>query len=260
MKLGDRGAVVYVNCTCFCLLPSAYCYDNRLVTSIKKRKLEFLTLSLPLGISAAVASLIFFAWLSNEVLAGETRQFDEVTRAAVHHLASPTMTSIMRGISFTGSTIFLTTATIIMFIWFLTRRWRREGWLLGITMLGASILNTTLKLTFQRPRPEPFFDLLAPRTYSFPSGHSLASFCFYGALATVLTARIENKKINFVTWLIAGVMVLVIGLSRIYLGVHYTTDVLAGYAAALIWIAVIRFLEMQLVRRRRKAEVRTETR
>ena len=230
------------------------------MTSIKKRKLEFLTLSLPLGISAAVASLIFFAWLSNEVLAGETRQFDEVTRAAVHHLASPTMTSIMRGISFTGSTIFLTTATIIMFIWFLTRRWRREGWLLGITMLGASILNTTLKLTFQRPRPEPFFDLLAPRTYSFPSGHSLASFCFYGALATVLTARIENKKINFVTWLIAGVMVLVIGLSRIYLGVHYTTDVLAGYAAALIWIAVIRFLEMQLVRRRRKAEVRTETR
>jgi len=260
LKLGDRGAVVYVNCTCFCLLPSAYCYDNRLVTSIKKRKLEFLTLSLPLGISAAVASLIFFAWLSNEVLAGETRQFDEVTRAAVHHLASPTMTAIMRGISFTGSTIFLTTATIIMFIWFLTRRWRREGWLLGITMLGASILNTTLKLTFQRPRPEPFFDLLAPRTYSFPSGHSLASFCFYGALATVLTARIENKKINFVTWLIAGVMVLVIGLSRIYLGVHYTTDVLAGYAAALIWIAVIRFLEMQLVRRRRKAEVRTETR
>ena len=119
-------------------------------------------------------------------------------------------------------------------------------------MLGASILNTTLKLTFQRPRPEPFFDLLAPRTYSFPSGHSLASFCFFGALATVLTARIENKTINFVTWLISGVMVLVIGLSRIYLGVHYTTDVLAGYAAALIWIAVIRFTEMQLVRRRKK--------
>lgn len=252
MELGDRGAVVCVNCTCFCLLPSAYCYDNRPVTPIKKRRLEFLTLSLALGISAAVASLIFFAWLTNEVLEGETRHFDEVTRAAVHRLASPTMTAIMRGISFTGSSLFLTTATILMFIWFLTHQWRREGWLLGITMLGASILNTTLKLTFQRPRPEPFFDLLAPRTYSFPSGHSLASFCFFGALATVLTARIENKRINFVTWLIAGVMVLLIGLSRIYLGVHYTTDVVAGYAAALIWIAVIRFLEMELVRRRRK--------
>ena len=225
MELGDRGAVVCVNCTCFCLLPSAYCYDNRPVTPIKKRRLEVLTLSLALGISAAVASLIFFAWLTNEVLEGETRHFDEVTRAAVHHLASPTMTATMRGISFIGSTVCLTTATIVMFIWFLTHRWRREGWLLGITMLGASILNTTLKLTFQRPRPEPFFDLLAPRTYSFPSGHSLASFCFFGALATVLTARIENKRINFVTWLIAGLMVLLIGLSRIYLGcLLYTSD------------------------------------
>jgi undecaprenyl-diphosphatase len=139
-----------------------------------------------------------------------------------------------------------------MVIWFLTHRWRREGWLLGITMLGAAVLNTTLKLTFQRARPEPFFDLLAPKSYSFPSGHSLASFCFFGALATVLTARIENKRINFVTWLVSGLMVLLIGLSRIYLGVHYTTDVLAGYAAALIWIAVIRFVEMELMRRRRK--------
>jgi undecaprenyl-diphosphatase len=229
------------------------------VTSIKKRRLEFLTLSLALGISAAVASLIFFAWLSNEVLEGETRHFDEVTRAAVHQLASPTMTSIMRGISFTGSTLFLTTATVIMFIWFLVHGWRREGWLLGITMLGASVLNTTLKLTFQRPRPEPFFNLLAPRTYSFPSGHSLASFCFFGALATVLTARIENRNLNFMTWVICGLIVLLIGLSRIYLGVHYTTDVLAGYAAALIWIAVIRFLEMHLVRRRRKHELTDET-
>ena len=252
MEPGDRGAVVYVNCTCFCLLPSAYCYDNRPVTPIKKRTLEFLTLSLVLGIGAAVGSLIFFAWLSDEVLDGETRHFDEVTRAAVHHLASPTMTATMRGISFVGSSLFLTAATVTMFIWFLTRHWRREGWLLGITMLGAAILNTTLKLTFQRARPEPFFDLLAPKSYSFPSGHSLASFCFFGALATVITARIENKRINFVTWLVSGLLVLLIGLSRIYLGVHYTTDVLAGYAAALIWIAVIRFLEMQLVRRRQK--------
>ena len=243
-----------LNRTCFCLLPTAYCYHNRPVTSIKKRTLEFLTLSLALGITASIGSLIFFAWLSNEVLEGETRHFDEVTRAAVHHLASPTMTGTMRGISFVGSSLFLTTATVVMFIWFLTHRWRREAWLLGITMLGAAVLNTTLKLTFQRARPEPFFDLLAPKSYSFPSGHSLASFCFFGALATVLAARIENKRINFVIWLVSGLMVLLIGLSRIYLGVHYTTDVLAGYAAALIWIAVIRFVEMELMRRRRKRE------
>ena len=203
---------------------------------------------------AAVASLLFFAWIADEVLDGETRHFDEVTRDAVHRFASPTLTATMRGVSFVGSTIFLTTATVAMFLWFLSRKWRREAWLLGITMLGAAILNTTLKLTFRRPRPVPFFNLLPPESYSFPSGHSLASFCFFGALATILTARIDNRQINFVTWMCSALIVLWIGLSRIYLGVHYTTDVLAGFAAALIWIAVIRFSEMQLLRRRRKKQ------
>ena len=226
---------------------------------IKKRSLEFLSLSLVLGILASVATLIFFAWLTDEVLDGETRQFDDVTRAAVHQFASPVLTQTMRGISFIGSTLFLTTATIAMFAWLMKRKWQREAWLLGITMLGAAILNTTLKLTFKRPRPVPFFNLLAPESFSFPSGHSLASFCFFGALATILTTRITNERINFFTWMIAAIMVLLIGLSRIYLGVHYTTDVIAGFAAAFIWIAVIRFVEMQLVRRKRKRQQKTST-
>jgi len=204
--------------------------------------------------AAAIGALLFFAWLTDEVLDGETRHFDQVTRDGVHQFASPLLTATMRGISFVGSTLFLTIATIAMFVWFMSRRWRRDAWLFGITMLGAAILNTTLKLTFRRPRPEPFFNLLAPESYSFPSGHSLASFCFFGALATILTARINNTRINILTWLISGVIVVLIGLSRIYLGVHYTTDVLAGFAAALIWIAVIRFLEIQFVRRRNRKE------
>ncbi|HEV8370120.1 MAG TPA: phosphatase PAP2 family protein [Pyrinomonadaceae bacterium] len=224
------------------------------MASIKKRTFDLLSLSLALGMAAAIGALLFFAWLTNEVLDGETRHFDQVTRDAVHQFASPMLTAIMRGISFVGSSLFLTIATIAMFAWFMSRRWRRDAWLFGITMLGAAILNTTLKLTFRRPRPVPFFNLLAPESYSFPSGHSLASFCFFGALATILTARINNTRINLLTWLISGVIVLLIGLSRIYLGVHYTTDVLAGFAAALIWIAVIRFLEMQFVRRRNRKE------
>jgi len=218
---------------------------------VKKPSLEFLSLSLVLGIVASIGSLVFFAWITDQVLEGETRHFDEVTRAAVHQFATPTLTATMRGISFVGSSLFLTTASVGMFIWMMSRGWKRDAWLLGITMLGAAILNTTLKLTFHRPRPMPFFDLLPPESFSFPSGHSLASFCFFGALASILTARITNTKINLLTWIVSALMVLLIGLSRIYLGVHYTTDVLAGFAAAFIWIAVIRFVEMQIVRRRR---------
>jgi membrane-associated phospholipid phosphatase len=205
---------------------------------------------LSLGLIASIAAILFFAWLSSEVLEGETQHFDAVTRDFVHQFASPTVTATMRGISFIGSSLFLSTASIAMFIWFMSRHWRRDAWLFGITMIGAGVLNTTLKLTFRRPRPVPFFDLLTPHSYSFPSGHSLASFCFFGALATILSARINNQKIRVTVWTVAAVIVFLIGLSRIYLGVHYTTDVVAGFTAALIWVSVVRFVENRITKRR----------
>ena len=129
---------------------------------------------------------------------------------------------------------------------------KREAWLFALTMIGAGLLNITLKLAFKRPRPVPFFNLSPPETYSFPSGHSLTSAVFFGALAAILTARIESRRVRLGVWIVSTTMFLLIGLSRIYLGVHYTTDVIAGFVAALIWILVVRFVEMGLVRRRRR--------
>ena len=214
------------------------------ITTARKRLLEFISLSLLLGLAAAIGSLVFFGWLADEVLEGETRHFDDVTRAAVHTLASPALTTTMRGISFLGSTLFLTAATILVIAWFALRKWGREAKLFAITMIGASVLNTTLKLAFKRPRPIPFFDLTPPETYSFPSGHSLASCCFFAGLAAILSARVKSRRARTIIWIAASIMFLLIGLSRIYLGVHYTTDVIAGFAAALIWILVIRFVEI----------------
>jgi undecaprenyl-diphosphatase len=218
----------------------------------EKRSFEFLSLSLLLGLATAIAALIFFGWLADEVLEGETRHFDEVTRAAVHQLASPLLTAIMRGLSFVGSSLALTLATVFVVIRFAMRKWGREAKLFAVTMIGAGLLNVTLKLTFKRTRPEPFFNLTLPETYSFPSGHSLMSACFFGALAAILTARIKSKRVSAVIWIVSSLMFLLIGFSRIYLGVHHTTDVIAGFAAALIWILVVRFVEMQLARRKRR--------
>jgi undecaprenyl-diphosphatase len=218
----------------------------------EKRWFGFLSLSLLLGLVAAIGALAFFGWLADEVLEGETRHFDEVTRAAVHQLASPALTTIMRGLSFIGSTISLTAGTILAVAWFVTRKLGREAKLFAITMIGAGLLNVTLKLAFKRERPVPFFNLTAPETYSFPSGHALTSACFFGALAAILTARIKSKRVRAITWIVCTAMFLLIGLSRIYLGVHHTTDVIAGFAAALIWILIIRFVEIQLARRRRR--------
>jgi membrane-associated phospholipid phosphatase len=217
----------------------------------KKRFLEFLSLSLLLGLATAVGALIFFGWLADEALEGDARAFDEATRAAVHQLVSPLLTAIMRGFSFVGSTIALTIGTIFVVIRFAMRKWTREARLFALTMIGAGLLNITLKLAFKRPRPVPFFNLTPPESYSFPSGHSLTSAVFFGALAAILTARIKSRRVKAAIWIVSTAMFLLIGLSRIYLGVHYTTDVIAGFAAALIWILVVRFVEMGLVRRRR---------
>lgn len=220
----------------------------------RKRLLEFLSLSLLIGLGAAVAALIFFSWLTDQVFEGDAEKFDAATRAAVHQLASPAMTVIMRFFSFIGSTLMLTIGTAIVVIWFASRRWGREAKLFAITMIGGSLLNMTLKLTFKRSRPIPFFDPWPPETYSFPSGHSLMSACFFGALAAILNARIKKKRLRAIVWVLATVMFLLVGFSRIYLGVHHTTDVIAGFAAALIWIVFVRFVEMQLARRKERKQ------
>ena len=222
------------------------------IATTRKRLIEYLGLSLLLGMVAAIATLIFFGWLTDEVLEGDARRFDDATRAAVHTLASPAMTSVMHFLSFLGSTIFLTIATVVVIVVFALRKWGREARLFALTMIGASLLNITLKLAFKRARPEPFFDLTAPSTYSFPSGHSLASCCFFAGLAAILSGRVKSRRARTIIWTAASIMFLLIGLSRIYLGVHYTTDVIAGFSAALIWIVVVRFVELEFARRRRR--------
>jgi undecaprenyl-diphosphatase len=106
-------------------------------------------------------------------------------------------------------------------------------------MFGEVILLFALKASFHRARPEPFFNYELPASFSFPSGHSLSSFCFYGVLAWLITARMKNHNLKMLVWFLAVLLVLFIGLSRIYLGVHYPSDVLAGYAAGLVWIVTV---------------------
>jgi undecaprenyl-diphosphatase len=155
-------------------------------------------------------------------------------------------------VSFLGSTLALAIGTTIIVVRFAMLKWGREAKLFAITMIGAGLLNITLKLAFKRPRPVPFFNLTAPETYSFPSGHSLTSAVFFGALAAMLTTRVKSRRVRVIVWVVCTLMFVLIGFSRIYLGVHHTTDVIAGFAAALIWILVVRFVEMQLARRKRR--------
>jgi undecaprenyl-diphosphatase len=147
----------------------------------------------------------------------------------------------------------LTAAVILSVIAFRWLRWRRAMLWMVVTILGALVLDLSLKYAFHRHRPTPFF-VSVPRTYSFPSGHSLFSFCFYGVLAGLLTRRLKSRLARVLIWAGAALLVAAIGLSRIYLGVHYPSDVIAGYLAASLWVSTLVALDRVRVRRKGSSE------
>jgi undecaprenyl-diphosphatase len=184
--------------------------------------------------------LILFSWLSEQVFAGDTQRLDSSVRMKVHEFFSPLLTRFMEDMTFLGSIGFLTTLFVILVaVWIAKGRKRPAVWM-AIAVGGSVILDISLKLSFHRPRPIPFVGI-APQTYSFPSGHALSSFCFYGVLAGLLTARIQSRAFRIIIWIVAATLVSAIGLSRIYLGVHYPTDVIAGYIAAAAWVSTLLF-------------------
>lgn len=202
------------------------------LTSREERAIG-ITLVVSLALSAL--ALILFAWLADEVMDGGTAVFDNGIRTAVHGLANPALTHAMFLITHLGDPNTLTLLCLASIFVFLYWGWNRGAAWLSVTMAGAIVLNTTLKLTFRRIRPEPFFGSM-PDSYSFPSGHSLGSFCLYAILAGLIIHRVQNKILRIAVGISAALLIAVIGFSRIYLGVHYPSDVLAGYAAAAIWV------------------------
>jgi len=188
------------------------------------------------SLAASLLALLFFSWLAHEVLEGELSNFDLHIRLAVHQYANPTLTLAMEAISDLGSPVFVSAVFLVLIIVFLVVHWRNAAVWLAITMGGALALDVGLKDLFHRARPVAFF-VPQPSTYSFPSGHALGSFCFYLVLAGLLTARIRSLSARILIWASAALLVGAIGFSRVYLGVHWPTDVIAGYAAATFWVA-----------------------
>ncbi len=193
------------------------------------------------SLAAAVLALFLFAWIGREMHEGDTQQFDLAVRAWVHRFASPAMTRTMTIFSLMGYNILIA-ELLVALVAFLTLRWRRAFLWLTISMTGSLLLDLALKYAFQRPRPVAFFGV-APHSYSFPSGHALCSFCFYLVLAGLLSARIKSLVLRIVIWTLAVAMVTMIGLSRIYLGVHYPSAVIAGYLAAAVWVGAVIVLD-----------------
>ena len=198
----------------------------------------------------AAAALFIFGWLAEEMLEGDTQRFDSFVRTAIHQHASPGLTRLMMGFSFIGSVATISVLCVALVSVLLYFRRARLAALLAITMLGMAALDFLLKSAFHRPRPVAFFGT-SPASYSFPSGHAFGALCFYGVLAAIFAARARGKATKWCIWTVAVLLIGMIGLSRIYLGVHYPSDVIAGYCAGTVWVGAVGFLDRILMDRRK---------
>lgn len=186
----------------------------------------------------SLVTLGLLIWLTVSVSSNSTQSFDLWLRENVHRFASPTATLAAEVITTTGSILFVSVAFVAATVALLLAHLRREAMRLCSVMAGAVGLENGLKYGIHRARPEAFFGT-DPTTYSFPSGHSLFSFCFYFAVVTIFAHRLRGGVGRLGLWVGTALLVAAIGLSRVYLGVHYPTDVLGGFLTAGFWIMLV---------------------
>ena len=205
---------------------------NRLVAA-----LTLFTIELIIVWAIFLICIIVFLYLSSAILAGGELGIDQAAFNFAKDIANPTFSSFIEFITFFASRHFLTPAALLLVGYFLfIRKHRWYSLKVPVVALGSITLNVVLKYFFDRPRP--MMPLVDASGLSFPSGHSMVAASFYGLLIYLVWHNVKN-----VAWrnaLIAFLVVFVffIGFSRIYLRVHYATDVMAGFAAGFLWVVI----------------------
>lgn len=195
------------------------------------------------GLLVAALALWGFSWLAEEVLERETLNFDKSILLALHDWHSQLLDRLMTAITILGEPKLLLIVGLAWGVVLVALKRRAEAMTLAIAAAGAVGLNYWLKLLFARDRPLLWERVVDVSFNSFPSGHAMVSMVTYGMLGFLLANRFRRWR-----WAIAGgtlLLIAAIGLSRLYLGVHWPTDVAAGYTAGLVWlIACIFSLEV----------------
>jgi len=186
------------------------------------------------GLAVAALAMWGFATIAEEVLEKETYAFDKSILLDLRSLHTPLRDRLMLGLTFLGEPNLLLILSVSLGIILWVRKHRSEATTIAVTGAGAIALNLLLKTLFARARPQLWERTVDVRFYSFPSGHAMISMVIYGLLGYLLGSRFPKQR----WWIYSLTVVLVaaIGFSRLYLGVHWPTDVIAGYAAGLIWL------------------------
>ena len=194
------------------------------IKEITKKNFKWLVLFIALIGFLALAEDVF----NKEIMNGDIIGYKIISTFLISDFATP----IAKFITNFGGAIFLITLTVILFILIKNKK---IGLSIFSNLVIITVLNQLLKRILQRPRPTEF-RIIEETGYSFPSGHSMVSMSFYGYLIYLIYKYVENKHVKWISIVLLSILICSIGVSRIYLGVHYTSDVLGGFLVSISYL------------------------
>jgi undecaprenyl-diphosphatase len=208
--------------------------DDGAATPDKKNTLTYIS---------AIAGLLFaFGVIAQIVSEGKSLAFDQKVILALRDPASPStpigpawVQEAARDLTSLGSIIVLVIITVVVFGYLFLARKRAAAWLMIAAVFGGMALNSLLKLVFARPRPDIAYQAVRIFSSSFPSEHAELSAITYLTIAALLAQSQSSSRIGLYCITCAALLTILIGISRIYLGVHYPTDVLGGWCIGAAW-------------------------
>jgi undecaprenyl-diphosphatase len=205
-----------------------------------KRRQNFLPLAIGRsgGVVLAGLALWFFKKQADHVVQGHADRYDEVIMQAVHRIDHPATHNVLHASTQLGSHLAIGTAATVTALMMIKRGRKHDAWTVVVSTGGAMAINTILKNIFRRQRPiEMARRIKLPRSHSFPSGHSLLSAATY-PIVTHHLVEDQSLAVQAFAHTLTGMIVLSVGFSRVYFGVHFPSDVLGGFAAGFGWLGL----------------------
>lgn len=191
--------------------------------------------------------IIIFLELAEDVFEKEIMKLDIISYKLIStYLISDFATPIAKFITNLGGAITLVSITLILL---LVLKNKKIGISIALNLVISTGLNLLLKNIVQRPRPNEF-RLISETGYSFPSGHSMVSMAFYGFLIYLIYKLVKNQKVKWSLIIFLSIIICSIGISRIYLGVHYTSDVLAGFTISISYLVIYTSIIKKFINKR----------
>ena len=205
-----------------------------------RRRQNFLPLAIGRsgGVVLGALAFWFFKKQADHVVEGRADRVDEAVMEAVHTIDTPAVNHVMHGVTQLGSHVGIGIAAGVTALMMLRRGRKHDAWTVVISTGGAMAINTILKNIFRRQRPQELARRIKlPKSHSFPSGHSLLSAATYPIVAHHFVEG-ESLPVQARVHSLAGMIILSVGFSRVYFGVHFPSDVLGGFAAGFGWLGL----------------------